>query len=82
MISKYFDYTNKGKELIKLIEKEISKSALMDVIEYELDWREHVHKMEIEEKNKEIRAKDKEIDSKEEENAKLKAILIENGIPF
>ena len=37
----------------------------MDVIEYELDWREHVHKMEIEEKNKEIRAKDKEITAKD-----------------
>jgi len=82
--------------LIKLIEKEISKSALMDVIEYELDWREHVHKMEIEEKNKEIRAKDKKITAKDKkisekdevisekdkENAKLKAILMENGIDF
>ena len=75
MIKKYFDYTNKGKELLKLIEKEISKSALMDVIEFELDWREHVHKIEIEEKNKEITAKD-------EENAKLKAILLEKGIEF
>ena len=50
MIRKYFDCTSKGKELLKLIEREIDKSALMDVIEYELYWRGRAHKAEIEEK--------------------------------
>ena len=67
MIRKYFDCTTKGKELLKLIEKEIDKSALMDVIEYELDYREQVHKAEINEKNKEILAKDQEIHNKDKE---------------
>lgn len=47
----------------------------MDVIEYELDWRDQAHKAEIEELKKEISAKN-------QENAQLKAILIENGIDF
>ena len=64
MIRKYFNLTPKGEELMKLIEKEINKSDLMDVIEYELDYRDQAHKAEIKEiintKNKEITAKDKE----------------------
>ena len=86
MIRKYFDLTPKGKELLKLIDKEINKSDLMDVIEYELDYRDQAHKAEIKEiidtKDKEITAKDKEINTKNKENARLKAILIENNIEF
>ena len=93
MIRKYFDLTPKGKELLKLIDKEINKSDLMDVIEYELDYRDQAHKAEIKEiidtknkeintKNKEITAKNKEINTKNKENARLKAILIENNIEF
>lgn len=52
MIRKYFDLTPKGKELLKLIDKEINKSDLMDVIEYELDYRDQAHKAEIKGNNK------------------------------
>ena len=82
MIRKYFDDTPKGKELLKLIEREINKSALMDVIEYELDWRDQAHKAEIEEIKKELTAKDQEINAKNQENARLKAKLEENGISY
>lgn len=86
MIRKYFDLTPKGKELLKLIDKEINKSNLMDVIEYELDYRDQAHKAEIKEiintKNKEITAKDKEISEKDKENARLKEILAKYGISY
>lgn len=89
MIRKYFDLTPKGKELLKLIEKEINKSDLMDVIEYELDYRDQAHKAEIKEKNeiintknKEINTKNKEITEKDKENARLKEILAKNGISY
>lgn len=86
MIRKYFDLTPKGKELLKLIDKEINKSDLMDVIEYELDYRDQAHKAEIKEiintKNKEITAKDKEISEKDKENARLKEILAKYGISY
>lgn len=86
MIRKYFDLTPKGKELLKLIDKEINKSNLMDVIEYELDYRDQAHKAEIKEiintKNKEITAKDKEISEKDKENAILKEILAKYGISY
>ena len=75
MIRKYFDATKKGKELLKLIEREIKKSDLMDVIEYELNYRDQAHKAEIEEKNAQISAKDKEISAKDKEiSAKDKEI--------
>ena len=57
MIRKYFDATKKGKEVLKLIEKEIKKSDLIDVIEYELNYHDQAHKAEIEEKNTQIAAK-------------------------
>ena len=86
MIRKYFDLTPKGKELLKLIDKEINKSDLMDVIEYELDYRDQAHKAEIKEiintKNKEITANDKEISEKDKENARLKEILAKYGISY
>ena len=86
MIRKYFNLTPKGEELMKLIEKEINKSDLMDVIEYELDYRDQAHKAEIKEiintKNKEITAKDKEISEKDKENARLKEIFAKNGISY
>ena len=86
MIRKYFNLTPKGEELMKLIDKEINKSDLMDVIEYELDYRDQAHKAEIKEiintKNKEITAKDKEISEKDKENARLKEIFAKNGISY
>lgn len=68
------------------LDKEINKSDLMDVIEYELDYRDQAHKAEIKEiintKNKEITAKDKEISEKDKENARLKEIFAKNGISY
>ena len=71
MIRKYFDATKKGKELLKLIEKEINKTDLMEVIEYELNYREQAHKAELQkiinEKNNELTAKNNEINEKNNE---------------
>ena len=82
MIRKYFDATKKGKELLNLIEREIKKSDLIDVIEYELNYRDQVHKAEIEEKNAQISTKDTQISQKNAEIALLKEKLKENNIAF
>ena len=58
-----------------MVRKEINKYALIDVIEYELEWREKAHQIKLEEKNKEIIKQNKE-------NARLKAILQKNGIAY
>ena len=93
IINRNFDLTPKGKELLKLIEKEINKTDLMEVIEYELNYREQAHKAELQKiineknneltaKNNEINEKNNEINEKNKENARLKAKLKENGIPY
>ena len=61
------------------LDKEINKSDLMDVIEYELDYRDQAHKAEIKEI---INTKNKEITAKDKENARLKEILAKNGISY
>ena len=58
--------------MLKLIENEINKTYLMEVIEYELNYREQAHKAELQ----------KIINEKNKENARLKAKLKENGIEF
>ena len=58
--------------MLKLIENEINKTDLMEVIEYELNYREQAHKAELQ----------KIINEKNNENARLKAKLKENGIEF
>ena len=79
--------------MLKLIENEINKTDLMEVIEYELNYREQAHKAELQkiineknneinEKNNELTAKNNEINEKNKENARLKAKLKENGIEF
>ena len=55
-----------------MIENEINKTYLMEVIEYELNYREQAHKAELQ----------KIINEKNKENARLKAKLKENGIEF
>ncbi len=92
MIRKYFDGTPKGKELLKLAENEISKSDLIDVIEYELDYRDRAHKAEIEKITSEKDAEIEKINLEKNEEIKkinleknaeiemLKAKLAENGI--
>ena len=61
------------------LDKEINKSDLMDIIEYELDYRDQAHKAEIKEI---INTKNKEIAAKDKENARLKEILAKNGISY
>ena len=76
-----------------MIENEINKTYLMEVIEYELNYREQAQKAELQkiineknneinEKNNELTAKNNEINEKNKENARLKAKLKENGIEF
>ena len=62
-----------------MIENEINKTYLMEVIEYELNYREQAHKAELQ---KIINEKNNEINEKNKENARLKAKLKENGIEF
>ena len=84
MIRKNFDGTEKGKELLSLTEKDFSKADFMSVIEYELNYRDQVHKMELAEKDSEISKirsqKDAELAEKDSEIAELKAKLKKNGI--
>ena len=69
-----------------MIENEINKTYLMEVIEYELNYREQAHKAELQkiinEKNNELTAKNNEINEKNKENARLKAKLKENGLKY
>ena len=85
MIRKYFDGTKKGKELLNMVENVVRKSDLIDVIEYELDYRDKTMKRELKNLEKEFAAeKDAEIAritaEKDAEIAELKAKLKENGI--
>lgn len=68
--------------MLKLSEREINITDLIDVIEYELNWRKQAYQAEFEEKDKKIKSINKEIAKKDKENAKLKEILKENGIDF
>ena len=68
--------------MLKLIEREIDKNKLMDVIEYELNYRDQAHQAKINAKNEEINAKDQEINAIEKENVRLKAKLKKHGIEF
>ena len=58
MIRKYFDCTAKGKELLKLIEPEINKSKLRDVIDFEVDFIRKSYEHELSEKDELIADKD------------------------
>ena len=66
MIRKYFDCTPKGKELLKLIEPEINKSKLRDVIDFEVDYIRKSLEHELSEKEAVI-AKNEEVIAKNEE---------------
>ena len=54
MIRKYFDLTPKGKELLKLIEPELSKSKLRDVIDFEVDYVRKSYEKDVSELNEVI----------------------------
>ena len=49
MIRKYFDLTDKAKELLTLIEPEIDKSRLRDVIDFEVDYVKKSYEKELNE---------------------------------
>ena len=61
MIRKYFDLTEKGKELLKLIEPELDKSRLKDVIDYEVDYMKKSYENELSEKDEALAKKDSAI---------------------
>ena len=96
MIKKYFDLTDKGKELLKLIEPDIDRSRLRDVIEFEVDYatkslqKELIEKNEIlnqkdealNHKDEVIYQKDEALNQKDEEIKSLKSILKVNGIKY
>ena len=54
MIRKYFDLTPKGKELLSLIEPELSKSKLRDVIDFEVDYVRKSYEKDVSELNEVI----------------------------
>ena len=66
MIKKYFDLTDKGKELLKLIKHDIDRSRLRDVIEFEVDYATKSLQKELIEKNEILNQKDKVINHKDE----------------
>lgn len=94
MIRKYFDLTPKGKELLSLIEPELSKSKLRDVIDFEVDYVRKSYEKDVSELNEviadkdaaladkdaTIADKDAALADKDEEIRILKEKLAKNGI--
>ena len=64
MIKKYFDLSDKGRELLKLIKHDIDRSRLRDVIEFEVDYATKSLQKELIEKNEMLNQKDKVINQK------------------
>ena len=73
MVKKYFDLTDKGKELLKMLDGEVQNSRLRDVVEFEVAFAKRAFEKELAEKDEVISEKDEEI-------TLLKAKLKENGI--
>ncbi len=65
-----------------MAETEIKKSDLIDVIEYELDYRDRAHKAELEKITSEKNAEIEILKAKLAEIEILKAKLAENGIEY
>lgn len=70
MIRKYFDLTEKGKELLEMMKPEVENTRMRNVIEYEVDYAVKSFEKEIEEKDKTISEKNKEISKMGEELSK------------
>ena len=75
MVRKYFDLTEKGKELLNMMNPEVTDSRMKDVIEYEVNYAIKAYEKEIEEK-------DKELTKQSEENKRLKEILKSHNISY
>ena len=89
MVKKYFDLTDKGKELLKMLEREVINNRLREVIDFEIDYERKALRKELKEKdeeltkkNNELSKKDSELTKKNNENKKLKAILNQHNIDF
>lgn len=93
MIRKNFDLTQKGKELLNMMNPEVRNSRMRDVIDYEIDYARKAFEKELQEelskKDKEISKKDNELSEKDnelsitnKENEKLKAILDKHNIAY
>jgi len=80
MIRKYFGLTEKGKELLKLIEPEIDKSRLKDVIDFEVDYVKKSYEKELADMGDALAEKDIAIANKDDEICRLMDKLKENGI--
>lgn len=75
MVRKYFDLTPKGKELLEMMNPEVTNMRMKNVIDYEVAYAIKAHEQELKEKDNEIAMKDKE-------NSALKKILEEHNIPY
>lgn len=80
MVKKYFDLTDKGKELLKMLDGEVQNSRLRDVVEFEVAFAKRAFEKELAEKDEVISEKDLALSEKDEEITLLKAKLKENGI--
>ena len=61
MVKKHFDFSDKGKELLKMLEGEIENTKLRDVVEFEVDFILRSHEKELAEKDEIISERDNEI---------------------
>ena len=89
MVRKYFDLTPKGKELLEMMNPEVTNMRMRNVIDYEIAYAIKAHEQELKEKEEELAKKDNEIAKKDgeiakkdEENCALKKILEEHNIPY
>ncbi|WP_458405082.1 hypothetical protein [Methanobrevibacter sp.] len=91
MVRKYFDLTEKGKELLKMMHPEVTNNRMRNVIDFEIDYARRAFKKEMQEElEKQLSLKDKENEAKlkqqlslkDKENERLKAILDEHNISY
>ncbi len=96
MVRKYFDLTPKGKELLEMMNPEVTNMRMRNVIDYEVSYAIKAHEQQLKEKEEELLKKDNEIAKKDdeiamktneiaekdEENTILKEILKKHNIPY
>ena len=75
MIRKYFGLTEKGKELLKLIEPEIDKSRLKDVIDFEVDYVKKSYEKELADMGDALAEKDIAIANKDDVIANKEEVI-------
>ncbi len=77
MVKKYFDLSDKSKELLKMLEGEVQNSRLRDVVEFEVNFAKRAFEKELAEKDQALSEKDEVISQKDNEISMLKAKLEE-----